>query len=111
MVAEAVRHPLLALGLFMALAMLLYHWSGRVAPQGGSSSARRSPYACGQDLLPSGERLSYKVFFRLALMFIVVHIAALISMLLPLLGREPAVATLYLLGTGVCVDILTRGGD
>jgi NADH:ubiquinone oxidoreductase subunit 3 (subunit A) len=111
MLAAGVRQPLVALIIFIALTLALYRWAGRIAARGAGTGAKRLPYACGQDLTPSGERLSYKRFFRLALMFIVVHMAALVAMLLPLVTQAPGLAIAYLLGTGVCVDILTRGGD
>jgi|MTBAKSStandDraft_1061840.scaffolds.fasta_scaffold46778_1 NADH:ubiquinone oxidoreductase subunit 3 (subunit A) len=109
--AEWVWHPLFALAAFLALSLALYHWAGKIAARGSGAGAKRLPYACGQDLTPAGERLSYKRFFRLALMFVVVHMAALVAMLLPLVAQAPGLAVAYLLGTGVCVDILTRGGE
>ena len=111
MTSDWLRNPLIALALYSALGLVLYRLAGKVGARGSSAGARRRPYACGQDLAPSGVRLSYKQFFRLALMFIVVHIAALVAMLMLRVGREPSLAAVYLLGTGVCVDILTRGGD
>jgi len=111
MAAEILRNPLVALATMVLLSLALYRLAGRMRPKSQRRDAGNLPYACGQDLAPSGERLSYKRFFRLALMFMLVHMASLVAMILSLTGREPLLAVIYLLGTGVCVDILTRGGE
>ncbi|MHB1318513.1 MAG: hypothetical protein ACYCYF_07850 [Anaerolineae bacterium] len=97
--------------LFLGLGALIYRLAGRLAPGARDHAAKRQPYACGQDLAPAGEQLSYGRFFRLALLFIVAHIAALIAMLLSLAGTGWLLAVIYLAGVGICVQILTAETD
>jgi len=102
---------LVGLLIFVAVGLALYRVGGRLAPGSSDQGAKRQPYACGQDLLPAGEQLSYGRFFRLALLFIVAHIAALIAMLLSLVGTSWMLALIYLAGVGFCVQILTAETD
>jgi NADH:ubiquinone oxidoreductase subunit 3 (subunit A) len=95
-----------ALALFMGLAALFYRVLGRWAPKGEETPGKRQPYACGEDLSPAGRRLSYRGFYRLALVFVIVHISALVLAMLPRVGDMRLLATAYLLGAAVCVDIL-----
>ncbi len=104
-----LRSMLFALGLITALTALFYRLVGLLRPRKPTSDAKREPYACGQDMAPAGERLSYQRFYRLALVYLVVHIAALIAILLPLAGSAVWLALIYLIGIFVCVDILTHG--
>ncbi len=102
---------LVGLLVFIGVGAVLYRVGGRIAPGASDQGAKRQPYACGQDLIPAGEQLSYGRFFRLALLFIVAHIAALIAMLLSLVGTGWPLALIYLAGVGVCVQILTAETD
>jgi NADH:ubiquinone oxidoreductase subunit 3 (subunit A) len=97
--------------LFIGLSLLMYLLAGRLAPGGSDQGAKRQPYACGQDLTPAGEHLAYGRFYRLALLFIIAHIAALIAMLLSLAGTGWLMAVIYMAGVGICVQILTAEMD
>ncbi|MFO7696446.1 MAG: NADH-quinone oxidoreductase subunit A [Anaerolineae bacterium] len=97
--------------LFLGLCLVIYLLAERLAPGGGDQGAKRQPYACGQDLTPSGEQLSYGRFYRLALLFIIAHIGALIAMLLSLADTGWAMAVIYLAGVGICVQVLTAEMD
>lgn len=108
MIADWIASPPVALALFLALGVLGYRWVGRRSPRGSDSPGKRQPYACGEDLSPTEIRLSYRRFFRLALMFVVVHMATLVVAFLPRSLDVRLLATGYLLGIGVCVDILIR---
>ena len=96
---------------FAAFGVALYRIGGRWADRGADSVAKYTPYACGEDLSPEKARLSYRRFFRLALMFVVAHLAALVVTMLPLALNARLLATVYLLGVGICVDVLVRGED
>jgi NADH:ubiquinone oxidoreductase subunit 3 (subunit A) len=109
--AESMRIVLFGLLLYLAMTGAVYYRVRVLGSRGPTSAAKRQPYACGQDLTPSGESLSYRRFYRLALLFMVVHMGALVAMLLPQGSVDARLAVAYLLGIGVCVDILTRGGD
>lgn len=101
--------PLFALGIFLALAYGLYRLGGRLAARGEDHPGKHQPYACGEDLGLSQAQLSYHAFFKLALMFGILHLATLVVATLPASGTSRRLATLYLLGIGISVMVLTEG--
>jgi len=115
MLTDGLASPPVALVLYGVVAAGLYWAGGRIAPRGQDAPGKRMPYACGEDLNQGEARVSYRRFFRLALMFIVVHMGTLVVAMLP--GGLPAnlLATGYLVGMAVCVDVLVsderRNGD
>ena len=113
MLTNALASPPVALALCGALARGRYWAGGRLAPRGQDSPGKHAPYACGENLTHSEARISYRRFFRLALMFVVVHMGTLVIAMLPggITGR--LLATGYLAGVAVCVDILVarEGGQ
>jgi NADH:ubiquinone oxidoreductase subunit 3 (subunit A) len=98
---------LLGVALFALFACGLYWLSGKLAARGPESPGKHLPYACGEDLPVTETRLSYQRFFRLALMFIVAHIAVLVVATLSIV-IDNVVAALYLVAVVMCVDILQR---
>ncbi|MBC7235864.1 MAG: hypothetical protein H5T69_08480 [Chloroflexi bacterium] len=100
--------PLLGVALFAAFAWSLHRLGGKLGASGPHTPGKYLPYACGEDLPRRETRLSYQRFFRLALMFIVVHMATLVIALLPMTLDTRLVAALYLAGVAICVDILER---
>ena len=109
MIADWIASPPFAMIIFLALAAGLYWLGGRWAPRGQDSVGKYLPYACGEDLSPDETRLSYQRFYRLALMFVVVHMATLVVAMLPMTLDARLLATIYLLGVAVCVDVLVKG--
>jgi NADH:ubiquinone oxidoreductase subunit 3 (subunit A) len=99
--------PPVALLLFIALGGALHWWAGRRAARGQDSPGKHLPYACGEDLVPDEAEQSYQSFFRLGLVFVIVHIVTLV---IATLSREieiRALATAFLIGVAICVDVLT----
>lgn len=99
--------PPVTLCVFLATAYGLYLLGGALMAQGQEHPGKHQPYACGEDLLPRTQ-LAYHGFFRLALMFGVLHMAALV---ISTLSSEPAsrrMAMAYLVGVGVSVLVLTQ---
>ena len=101
--------PLIAMALYVAIAAGLYWWGGRWGARGPGSSGKNQPYACGEDFTPGETQLSYRRFYRLALLFVVVHVATLVVAMLPSERSGRLLGTLYLVGVAVCVDVLARG--
>ena len=99
--------PPIAFGVFCALAYGLYCLGGRLAARGEDSPGKHQPYACGEDLLPPEAQLTYHAFFKLALMFGMLHLATLVIATLPSGGFSRPFATLYMAGIGVSVYALT----
>jgi len=111
MTANWLYSPPVVLMLFSALVGGFYWLSRRWAARGEDSKGKHMPYACGEDLLPGEVRLSYHSFFRLALMFVVVHMATLVVATLPGAPQARWLASAYLLGIAICVDALARGRE
>ena len=101
--------PPFALMAFMALAYGLYRLGGMVAARGKDDPGKHQPYACGEDLGLSQVKLTYHAFFKLALMFGILHLASLVIATLPANGTSRRLATLYLVGIGISVLVLTEG--
>lgn len=88
------------------------YWLGRSsAARGEDHPGKHEPYACGEDLRPGPVNLAYHSFFRLALMFSVLHLATLTVSTLPGQGRFSAVGLIYLIGIAISVLVLVREGE
>jgi hypothetical protein len=109
LVRNVLFSPPFALALFMALAYGLYRLGGKVAARGEDTPGKHQPYACGEDLGLVQVRLTYHAFFKLALMFGILHLASLVIATLPAGGSSRRLATLYLVGIGISVLVLTEG--
>jgi NADH:ubiquinone oxidoreductase subunit 3 (subunit A) len=94
---------------FLALAYGLYRLGGRLAASGEDHPGKHQPYACGEDLMPPEAQLAYHAFFKLALMFGILHLATLVVATLPAGGISHRIATAYLAGIGISVFVLTDG--
>jgi len=101
--------PPVALCLFLALSYGLYRLGGAVAAQGEEHPGKHLPYACGEDLMPPKVQLTYHAFFRLALVFAVLHMATLVVSTLPPEGASHRIAVAYLAGIAISVLVLTKG--
>ena len=101
--------PPVATVIFLALAYGLYVLGGKLAARGKETPGKRQPYACGEELEPPQARLGYHAFFRLALMFGILHLAALVLSTLPQSTSSYRLATVYLVGIGVSVFVLAKG--
>jgi NADH:ubiquinone oxidoreductase subunit 3 (subunit A) len=103
--------PILVFGLWLLGAAGLHWLGGKLAMPGAEMPEKHLPYACGEDVGQPEAQLSYRRFFRLALMFVVVHMATLVVALLPVAVDARILATFYLAGVAVCVDVLVTGED
>lgn len=106
-VQNLILSPPVALILFLGLGYGLYRLGGRLAPEGGTHEARRRPYTGGEELPAPTRRLSYHAFFRLALMFGILHVAALVVSTLPASLVTRRTALFYLVGIGISVFVLS----
>ncbi len=99
--------PPVALLVFLALAYGLYRLGGALAAQGEHSVNKHLPYTGGEDPLPAPSILTYHAFFRLALLFGILHVAALVLSTLPRYISSHRLALIYLVGVGISVFVLT----
>ncbi len=99
--------PPTALLVFLALAYGLYRLGGALAAKGEHSVNKHLPYTGGEDPLPAPNILTYHAFFRLALLFGILHVAALVLSTLPRYIPSHRLALVYLVGVGISVFVLT----
>ena len=109
MIENILLSPPAALCIFLALAYGLYRLGGALAAPGKEHPGKHQPYACGEDLLPPRAQLAYHAFFRLALMFAILHLATLVVSTLPPGGASHRIAVAYLVGIAISVFVLTKG--
>jgi len=109
MIENVLSSPPVALVLFLALAYGLYCLGGRLAAPGEEHPGKHQPYASGEDLLPQATQLTYHSFFRLALIFGMLHLATLVVSTVPPGGSAHLVAFAYLTGIAISVFVLTQG--
>ena len=109
MIESILLSPPAAMCIFLALAYGLYRLGGALAAPGEEHPGKHQPYACGEDLLPPRAQLAYHAFFRLALMFAILHLATLVVSTLPPGGASHRIAVAYLVGIAISVFVLTKG--
>jgi len=109
-VRDVLLSPPVVVCTFLALVYGLYRLGGALAAPGEEHPGKHQPYACGEDLVPPEARLAYHAFFRLALMFSMLHLAALVISTLPPGGTSHRIAVVYLLGIAVSAHVLAKAG-
>ncbi len=106
MVQQLLLSPPVASVFFLALGCAVYVLAGRFAARGQDDSGKRQPYACGEEIVPPQTQLHYHAFFRLALMFSVLHLSALVVSTLSPGATSHRIAIVYLIGIGISVWLL-----
>jgi NADH:ubiquinone oxidoreductase subunit 3 (subunit A) len=106
--ATLLLRPPVAFSLFLLLLALVYRFFQRHAAKGPDHAEKYLPYSSGQNLPPTEVRLSYQEFFRLGLLFGVVHVATLVLSLLPLQMEPYKIGIFYLLGISISAYVLVR---
>jgi NADH:ubiquinone oxidoreductase subunit 3 (subunit A) len=101
--------PPVVVGAFIGLACALYCLGGRLAARGRDAPGKHQHYACGEELVPPRAQLTYHAFFRLALMFGILHLATIVLSTLPFETVSHRLAVAYLVAIGVSVLALTEG--
>ncbi len=98
--------PPVAMLVYLGVGYGLYRLGRSWAACGEDHPGKHQPYACGEDLRPAPIKLAYHSFFRLALMFSVLHLAALTVSTLPGRGLFQPMGLVYLAGIAVSVLVL-----
>ena len=99
--------PPIVFFIFLGIAFLFYWVGNKVAVHGEETPGKHEPYACGEDLEPSRMKLSYHAFFKLALMFGLLHVSALVLSTLPMETVSHRIALIYIVAVGISVYVLT----
>ena len=103
---EILLSPPVVMLAYLAMGFGIYLLARAWAARGEDYPGKHQPYACGEDLRPAPIKLAYHSFFRLALMFSVLHLAALTVSTLPGRGLFQPMGLVYLAGIGVSVLVL-----
>lgn len=98
--------PPVAVAFFFLLAYGLYRLGGYVAAPGVPHEDKLRVYTGGEEIPPPASLLTYHAFFRLALLFGILHVAALVVSTLPGRGASHRVALIYLIGIGISMVML-----
>jgi NADH:ubiquinone oxidoreductase subunit 3 (subunit A) len=102
--------PPVAVAFFFLVAYGLYRLGGYVAAREAPHEDKLRAYTGGEEVPPPESLLTYHAFFRLALLFGILHVAALVVSTLPARGASHRVALTYLIGIGVSVVMLAAEG-
>jgi NADH:ubiquinone oxidoreductase subunit 3 (subunit A) len=93
---------------FVVLFTLLYLILIRFSAEGKDHPEKYLPYSGGQDFPPREVRLSYQAFFRIGLLFGILHVSALMISTLPLKSSTMGMGILYLAGISISAFVLAR---
>jgi NADH:ubiquinone oxidoreductase subunit 3 (subunit A) len=106
--ANLLLQPPVAFGLFFLL-LIFVHWiSLKKSAKGKDHAEKYLPYSSGQNLPPAEVQLSYQEFFRLGLLFGLVHVTALVLSLSPIRLGVSQIGIFYLFGISVSAFVLVR---
>jgi len=103
---ELLLTPPIAFLIFLAVAFGLYRLGARPGPR--DASDKYLPYTGGELPLPPQPRQVYHAFFRLALLFSMLHVATLVLSTHPRDLQQHRTALIYLAGISISVFALTE---
>jgi NADH:ubiquinone oxidoreductase subunit 3 (subunit A) len=102
--------PPVAFMIFFGLTYGLYKLGGWIAASGEHHEDKHLAYTGGEAVPPpTTGRFSYHVFFRLALLFAILHVATLVLSTLPGGISARRAASVYAVGIAISVLVLVRG--
>jgi NADH:ubiquinone oxidoreductase subunit 3 (subunit A) len=105
---QILLSPPAAFIIFCLILAVVNRFLQRHAAVGPDHPDKHLPYSGGQMLPPEEVRLSYKRFFRLALLFGVAHVAVLVLATLPQARGAIWLGLFYLIGLSVSAFALGR---
>jgi len=108
MAQNILLHPVVAFVIFIGIGSGIYHLAGKMMAGGDAAHSRKQTYTGGEELAPPGGQVHYQAFFWMALLFGILHMAALVISTLPLENIPYRLALLYLLGAGAGVFVLSE---
>lgn len=98
--------PPILFAIFISLGGLLLGVGKWISAKGTENPAKFIHYSCGEDLDPPQLELNYHVFFRLALLFGILHIVALAISTIPVKADIKIFPVIYVFGAVVSILIL-----
>jgi len=103
---DGLKSPPIVFAIFFIAGWLLIANAKKVAPSGEESPGKYTHYSCGEDLDAPSFSLNYHQFFRLALLFGVLHIVALVIATIPAESDIKILPAIYIFSAGVGMYIL-----
>ena len=100
--------PITAFLIFSGLGLGLYMLSGKIKSNGKTVHTHQKSYTGGEEVSPPEGQVQYHAFFWMALLFGILHMAALVLSTLPLENMPTLLALLYLLGASAGVFVLSE---
>ena len=100
--------PFMAFLFFLVLGFGIHYLAGQATTQEKPHRARHQTYTGGEEVPPPAGRVHYQSFFWMALLFSILHMAALVISTLPLNAMPPRLALFYLLGASASIFVLTE---
>lgn len=107
-ITATLLSPPAAFIIFMILVSLGYSLIQGYAAKGPDHPDKHLPYSGGQKIPPTEVRLSYEAFFRIGLLFGIVHVAVLVLATLPLAWVSHQIGLLYLAGISISAIVLAH---
>jgi len=91
---------------FISIGGLMLGVGKLISAEGTENPAKFIHYSCGEDLDTPPLELNYHAFFRLALLFGILHIVALAISTMPVKMDMKILSVIYMLGAAVSILIL-----
>ena len=98
--------PPVLFAIFMSLGGLMLGVGKSISAKGTDNPAKFIHYSCGEDLDTPHLELNYHAFFRLALLFGILHIIALVISTIPAKADIKILSVTYVFGAAVSMFIL-----
>lgn len=98
--------PPILFAIFISLGGLMLGVGKWISAKGKENPAKFIHYSCGEDLDTQHLELNYHAFFRLALLFGILHIVALVISTIPGKANTKIYSVIYVLGAAVSMLIL-----
>ena len=92
--------------IFTSLGGLMLGVGNRISAKGKENPAKFIHYACGEDLDTPHLELNYHAFFRLTLLFGILHIVAMAISTIPVKMDIKILSVIYVFGAAVSILIL-----
>jgi len=103
---QIIDSPIVVFIIYLFVGGLLLAAGKKIAAKGEKSKGKHMHYSCGEDLEVPSLNLNYHHFFRLALLFGILHIVALVLSTIPSKSEIRILPILYLVCAGISIFIL-----
>jgi len=103
--------PITLFAIFFSFGGLLLGAGKLISAKGTENPAKFIHYSCGEDLDAPHSELNYHAFFRLALLFGILHIVSLVISTIPENIDMKILSAIYVIGAAVSILILLERNE